>query len=80
MHSGIKQDPDGVQDFRTVWEYVLNQGIGIGCYQLDADGKIGKLVGANMLFVMTDGTAEDIAKLKVTILFFIDFIYPYLAV
>ena len=65
MSSEIKQDPDGVQGFQTVWEYGLDQGIGIGCYQLDADGKIGKLVGANMLFVMTDGTAEDFAKLKV---------------
>lgn len=61
----IKNDPDGVDDFRTFWKYCLNQGASVGCYKLDSEGQIGELVGANMLFVNTEETTKDFNKLAV---------------
>ncbi|XP_014226796.1 uncharacterized protein LOC106652382 [Trichogramma pretiosum] len=60
----IKQDPDGVADFQSVWNYALDQRVVIGCYKLDSDGKIDKLVGANIVFMVTKDSSKDMKNFK----------------
>ncbi|XP_008212184.1 uncharacterized protein LOC100118005 [Nasonia vitripennis] len=60
----IKDDPDGVEGFQTIWKYGLNQGIVIACYKLDSDGKTEKLVGANAVFIVNEQTGKDFAEYK----------------
>ena len=61
----MKENPDGAGDFQILWNYALDQGTVIGCYKLDAQGKIGKLVGANIVYMVTEDTMQDLAYLKV---------------
>ncbi|XP_058801487.1 uncharacterized protein LOC131670125 [Phymastichus coffea] len=57
-------DPDGVQDFLTLWKYSLDQGVVIACYKLDSNGKIENLVGANIIFMKTPETLQDFNQMK----------------
>ncbi|XP_023246858.1 uncharacterized protein LOC106637545 [Copidosoma floridanum] len=60
----LKKDPDGVDDFKTMWNYGMDQEVTVGCYKLDSEGKIGELVGVNVVFMVTDETSNDFAKFK----------------
>ena len=61
----MKDDPDCIADFRTIWDYALDQGTVVGCYKLNSDGQIEQLVGANMVFMVTKDTEKDLANFKV---------------
>jgi len=60
----FKEDADAINDFKTMWNYAMNYNIAVGCYKLDTDGKIGELVGANIVYIVTDETEKDLAKFK----------------
>ena len=63
----MKDDPEGSSDYLSFCEYALNQGVVIGCYELGANGKIDKLIGANAIYMMTKETLKDIENLKVSV-------------
>lgn len=54
-----------MEDYKAFWKYGLEGGLSIGCYKLDSNGKIGELVGVNVLFVVNAKTIEDFNKIKV---------------
>ncbi|KAJ8687463.1 hypothetical protein QAD02_023257 [Eretmocerus hayati] len=60
----IKEDPQGTENFRTLWQLGLDQGVCIGCYKLNSNGEITDLVGCNSIFIMTATFRELLGHMK----------------
>lgn len=48
----VKEHPDAVMQYHKRWDFTMDQGATIGCYKLDSEGKIGELVGVNIVAVI----------------------------
>ena len=62
----IRNDPQGIEDFKMIWNYCLDQGITVGAYKLDKNNQVLELIGVNVLFVSTDQNDKEMEIIVVS--------------